>query len=141
MSDTLLHHWEMLIGRWYGPLSFRLLVQPTVAAILGIRAGLADARAGRAAYGWSVLTHSGNRLRLIRDGWKDVAKLFLVALVLDVVYQIIVLERLYPGHTILIAATLALPSYFIVRGPTNRIARSVLKRRRSAVNSDERSSR
>jgi hypothetical protein len=58
MKDTLLHHREMLIGRWYGPLSFQLLVQPCVAAILSIRAGLADAQAG-----WPPMV--GSRMRAI----------------------------------------------------------------------------
>jgi hypothetical protein len=38
--------WEMHVGRAYGPLSFRFITQPVVAAALAIRAGLQDARAG-----------------------------------------------------------------------------------------------
>jgi hypothetical protein len=41
--------WEMHVGRAYGPLSFRFIIQPTVAAVIAIRAGLEDARAGRPA--------------------------------------------------------------------------------------------
>jgi hypothetical protein len=39
--------WEMLIGRADGPFTLRLILQPAVAAIFAMRAGLRDAREGR----------------------------------------------------------------------------------------------
>jgi hypothetical protein len=54
--ENLSAHLDMLIGRVDGPLAFRIMVQPAVAALLAIRAGLRDARAGRPAYGWTVAT-------------------------------------------------------------------------------------
>ena len=48
----------MLIGRTDGPLTLRLIFQPTVAAILAIRAGLKDAREGRTPYLWSMFTNA-----------------------------------------------------------------------------------
>ena len=128
----LLKHWEMLIGRWYGPLSFRLFIRPAVAAILAIRAGLADARAGRPPYGWTIVTHARRRWDLIQDGWRDIAKLFFAALMIDILYQIIVFHWLHPAQSVLVAATLALPAYFFLRGPANRIARLAFKYRRRA---------
>jgi len=71
--------WEMLIGRTDGPLTFRLIFQPTVAAILAIRAGLKDARAGGTPYFWSVFTNPRDYRGLLRDGWKDIGKVFIVA--------------------------------------------------------------
>ena len=45
LTSTL---WEMLIGRIEGPLTLRLVLQPTMASFLAVRAGLKDARsAGR----------------------------------------------------------------------------------------------
>jgi hypothetical protein len=44
--------WDMLIGREHGPLAFRLVLQPKVAALLAIRAGVRDAKAGRPPHGW-----------------------------------------------------------------------------------------
>jgi hypothetical protein len=46
MEDMLSRVWESLIGRVGGPLTLRLLIQPTVATFLAIRAGWRDARAG-----------------------------------------------------------------------------------------------
>jgi hypothetical protein len=42
--------WAMLIGRADGPLTLRLVFQPTVAVVLAIGAGLKDAREGRTPY-------------------------------------------------------------------------------------------
>jgi hypothetical protein len=79
--------WTNLVGRLHGPLRFRLLLQPTVAGVLAVRAGLADARAGRAPYLWSVVRDAQHRRDLLRQGWCDVAKVFVLAVALDTTYQ------------------------------------------------------
>jgi hypothetical protein len=102
----------------------RFILQPLVAAFFGLRAGLRDAREGRPAFGWHLFTTKlGNRRQLIRDGWKDIGKLFIVAVVIDVAYEIYVLHWIYPGQSLIIATALAFPSYIAIRGLTNRIAR------------------
>jgi hypothetical protein len=115
--------WEMLIGREHGPLAFRIIVQPLVAALLAIRAGLRDARAGRSAYGWTVTTDPAQRRQLIREGWKDVGRIFIAAVLIDVIYELIVFRWVYPGQPLIVATFLALPPYFVVRGLANRFAR------------------
>jgi hypothetical protein len=94
-----------------------------MAAFFAIRAGLADARAGKPPYFWSLISESGHRKALIRDGWKSVGRVFILALVLDVVYQIIVLRFVYPGEAIIVAFTLAIVPYLILRGLVTRVAR------------------
>jgi hypothetical protein len=125
MEELLTREWDMLIGREHGPLAFRIVIQPIVAAFLAIRSGVRDARAGRPAYGWTVVTttDSVHRRELIRKGWTDVGRLFVAAVVIDLVYEIVVLRWIYPGQALIIAATLALPTYFLVRGLANRLAR------------------
>jgi hypothetical protein len=113
----------MLIGREDGPLAFRLIIQPAVAALLAIHAGLRDARAGRPAYGWAILAHSGDRLERLRAGWHDVARLFAVAVIIDSIYEIYVFRWIYPGQALIVAAIVAFPSYVLCRGPADRIAR------------------
>jgi hypothetical protein len=114
--------WKTLIGQLHGPLAFRLILQPSVAVILAIRVGLRDSRAGRPAYFWALLIESEHRKDLLREGWKDVGKIFAVAAVLDVICQLIVLRWVYPGEAVLVATTLAILPYLLVRGPVNRIA-------------------
>lgn len=115
--------WEMLIGRTDGPLTLRLIFQPTVAAILAIRAGLKDAREGRTPYLWSMFTDAAPRRDLLRDGWKDIGKVFIIAVVLDVVYALIVHRWIYPVQALLVGTALAIVPYVLIRGPVTRIMR------------------
>ena len=115
--------WENLVGRGGGPMSFRLIVQPTVAIALAIRAGLTDARSGRPAFFWAVLASADHRRELVQHGWQDVSTVFVVAVVLDVIYQLIVHRGVYVLEVFITAALLAIIPYILVRGPVNRIAR------------------
>jgi hypothetical protein len=116
--------WEMLIGRLDGPFTFRLIVQPTVAAIFAIRSGLRDAREGRPPYlFWSVFTNAARRPELLRHLWKDVGKVFIVAVVLDVIYELVVHRWVYPGQAVIVAIVLAIVPYLLIRGPVTRIMR------------------
>jgi hypothetical protein len=123
MEEFLARVWENVIGRASGPMKFRILLQPTMAAIFAIRAGLRDAREGRAPYLWAIFKRPEHRKELLREGWKDVGKVFLLAVLIDIAYQVAVFHRFYPGEALLVAALLAFLTYLLVRGPVNRIAR------------------
>ncbi|HEU0052535.1 MAG TPA: hypothetical protein VFQ39_05130 [Longimicrobium sp.] len=129
MQDLIARIGEDLVLRLHGPLTFRFVFQPAMAVILAVRAGLADARAERPAYLWAVLTNREHRREIVRGGWQDVAKIFLLAVVLDVIYQLIAFHRLYPLEVLIVAFILAVVPYSLVRGPVNRIARWVGRRR------------
>jgi hypothetical protein len=124
MDDVFLRIWGDLLGRIDGPMSFRLIVQPLVASVLAIRAGLNDARTQRAPYFWTILLNPGKRPDLVRNGWKDVAKLFTVAMALDVIYQFIAIRWVYPGEVVIVAIVLALVPYVLLRSLANRLARA-----------------
>jgi hypothetical protein len=94
-----------------------------MAAFLAVRAGLADARAHRAPYLWHVLSEPDDRPQLFRDAWKDVGKVFIIALVLDGVYQLLVFRWVYPVQSLLVAIALAIVPYLIFRGPATRVMR------------------
>jgi hypothetical protein len=106
-----------------GPMKFRLVLQPAMAAIFAIRSGLADAKAGRPPYFWALFTDPMHRAEMLRDGWKSVGKVFVLALVLDAVYQIIAIRFVYPGEAIVVAFLLAIVPYLLLRGAVTRIAR------------------
>jgi predicted LPLAT superfamily acyltransferase len=122
MEDILTRVSENLVGRLHGPLTFRLILQPLVAAFLAFRAGLRDAREGRPPYAWTVVTDPARRRALLREGWKDVAKVFIAAVIIDVIYEIIAIQRIYLGESLIVAAVLALLPYLLLRGPAARIA-------------------
>ena len=112
-----------LLARVSGPMKFRLVLQPCMAAFFAIRSGLADAKAGKPPYFWGLLTDPGQRKEMLQDGWKSVGRVFILALVLDAVYQIIVIHFVYPGEMIIVAIILAILPYLILRGLVTRFAR------------------
>ena len=123
MEDLFNWAWSHLIGRVAGPLKFRLVLQPIMAAIFAIRAGLKDAREGRAPYGWAIFTEPARRGELIREGWQAVTQVFILGAVMDVIYQYVVLGWIYPVAALFVAFLLAFVPYLLIRGPVNRIAR------------------
>lgn len=112
-----------LVDRVSGPMKFRLAIQPLMSVIFAVIAGLRDARQGKPPYFWGMLTEPEHRRDMLRDGWKSVGKVFVLAMVLDVVYQLIVLETVYPGEVVIVAFILAFVPYLLVRGPVTRLAR------------------
>ena len=123
MEDLLTRIFENLIDRVSGPMKFRLILQPLMATIFAIRSGLKDAKEGKPAYFWALFTDSSHRRDMLRDGWKSVGKVFVIAIIIDVVYQLIVFRWVYPVEALLVAAILAFVPYLLIRGPVNRIAR------------------
>ena len=121
MAQMLMPMWDDLGGRISGPFGFRLLLQPMVAAILAIRAGWKDAQTGRPVFGWAILTDPSHRRELLRAVWRDLARLFVTAVLVDLVYEITVFRWIYPTQSLIVAATLAVPPYLLIRGPFNRL--------------------
>jgi hypothetical protein len=131
MDDIFKRVWDNLIGRLTGPMNFRLIIQPLVAAGFAIWSGIKDARAGRPAFLWAVVTDPDQRSALLRGAWKDVGKVFILAVVLDAIYQLIQLRAVHLLELLIVAPTLAFIPYVLLRGPVTRVVR-MLKRRRSA---------
>jgi hypothetical protein len=112
-----------LLDRLTGPLHFRMIFQPLMACIFGIRDGWKDAKEGRPAYFWAIFTGSVNRKEFLRSGLKSVEKILILAAVFDMIYQYLALKTIRLGPTFVIAILLAFVPYLLMRGPVNRIAR------------------
>jgi hypothetical protein len=110
-------------------MNLRLIIQPAVATILAIPAGLRDARHDRLPFFWAVLWNPAHRRELLRQGWKDVGKVFVLAVILDVVYQLVVHRGVYTLELLITAVILAIVPYILVRGLTSRIAKMVFDAR------------
>jgi len=123
MEDLLARIFENLIDRVSGPMKFRLILQPLMAIIFAVRSGLKDAKEGKPAYFWALFTDSFHRRDMLRDGWKSVGKVFVIAIIIDLVYQLIVFRWFSPLEALLVAVILAFIPYLVIRGPVNRIAR------------------
>jgi hypothetical protein len=112
---------ENLLARLDGPYHFRFVVQPSMAIFFATVDGIADAKNGKPAYFWALLSARNSRKELVKDGWQSVGKIFIVALILDVVYQLEVHSTVYPGETLIVAFALAIVPYVVLRGPINRL--------------------
>lgn len=132
VADAIGRGWENFLARPSGPLNIRFLIQPTVAAVMAVRAGIEDARLARPAFLWTLLTDPRQRWRSIRSGWKDIRNVFLIAAALDAVYQFIVQQFIYPLELLFTSVLLAVVPYCVLRGPVNRIARRAMGRNRAA---------
>jgi hypothetical protein len=128
IQEILTRFWDQLIARESGPLTFRLILQPIMASILAILDGLKDAREGRPLYTWTLLTDPARRGGYLREGLKRVTRVIIFALVMDAIYQFIVLRWFYPGEALVTAFVLAVLPYLLVRGPIARIARRWTRR-------------
>ena len=124
IDEMLARLWSDLGGRVGGPLTFRLILQPLVASALAILAGIHDARDGKPLYFWTILTTTpADRRKRLREGWKSVANVFVLAAIIDVAYQVMVFHWVYPIEALIVAFILACVPYLLLRGPANLIAK------------------
>lgn len=122
-SGAFQRTWAQISARPSGVLRFRFLVQPLMAIIIACLDGIADARTERAPYFWTVISEPNQRVQWLREGFAATAKIFVLAVVLDGVYQVVTFKAFYPGQALVIAVLLAFVPYLLARGPAARIAR------------------
>ena len=121
-SEVLQRQWQDLTGRPGGPMSFRFILQPAMAAIAATHDGIRDAQLGRSPYFRTILNDPAKRAARLREGWISTARIMLLGIGMDVIYQLKVLGTFYPGEAVLIALALAFVPYALLRGPVERIA-------------------
>jgi hypothetical protein len=92
-----------------------------------------DARTGRRPYLWKIATDNTVRRQAAEEAWKSVGKVFLLAVVLDVVYQLLVLKTVYPIQAFAVAVILAIVPYLLLRGIANRVARHELQKSKNST--------
>ncbi|MCI0452755.1 MAG: hypothetical protein L0Z51_10260, partial [Candidatus Latescibacteria bacterium] len=68
MEDLIARFYDGVMERLHGPMKFRFVMQPLVAAYFGFKAGRADGRAGRPAFFWTLLTNKESRGSMVKEG-------------------------------------------------------------------------
>jgi hypothetical protein len=122
MDDQLSQFISDLIGRLNGPFSFRFVLQPLMATLYALRDGVADSRANRSPYFWSLFTEPDQRRQRLREGWKAVARVVALGVLMDLLYQLLVFRWVHPLQLAVVVLGLALLPYVLLRGPVERIA-------------------
>jgi hypothetical protein len=106
-----------------GPMTFRFILQPVMAAVMAAIDGIRDARSGTPPYFWSLITGTTQRVDRIYDGVIATSRVILLGLGMDVAYQLIEFKTFYPGEAAIVAVLLAFIPYLLLRGPFARLAR------------------
>ncbi len=133
MDDFFSRFWSDLVGRLTGPFSFRLFLQPAMAALYALKDGIKDAKERRPPFFWTLLSHSSERRELVSEAWHAVLRIILLAIVMDIAYEVIVFRFIYPNEIIVVVLTLAVLPYVVLRGIVNRIVRHWVHSRQSAA--------
>ena len=131
MEDFFTRLFENFGIRVSGPMKFRFILQPLVALIFAIKAGYRDSKEGVDPYMSGLLKNEDERRELLKQTWSDVGKVFIIALIMDLVFQIIILKEIYPLEAFITAILLAFVPYFIFRGPVNRIINLIRKNKKT----------
>jgi hypothetical protein len=114
---------EELPRRLTGPGRFRFVLQPTLAILFGMRDGRKDARSGRPAYLYGLLTAGRQRKELARSGWEAIRDLVAMGIVLDAVAQLLIYRQVHPGAALVVGPVMIGLPYALSRALTNRIVR------------------
>jgi hypothetical protein len=136
MHGPFSNPWAGLLSRTEGPLKFRFFLQPAMSIFLAVRNGIQDSREGKPPYFWELRKDPVMRKQLMRDGWRSISKLFILAFALDCAYQLITLHWVYFIDAFTVSVVLAVIPYLIVRGPVNRIATARRKAAQAAAHSE-----
>jgi hypothetical protein len=113
-----------------GPGHLRLIVQPVIALLLGMRDGRRDHRAGQPPYGIALILSKGRRREMMKAGLRSILVPLCVAILLDAVIQFVIFHAVTPRVAVSTGILLIALPYIAARGLTNRALR--LRRVRAA---------
>lgn len=113
--------WEGIVRDLGGRGQLRLFFQPTMAILLGIRIGVADARKEASPFFRRLITSRRKRWRLIGQSFRYAWIPLTVALVLDGVLQYLAFGRIRVTAAVVVGTLLVWLPFTITRGLTNRI--------------------
>lgn len=115
--------WSDIAGRIHGPMTFRYLLQPAMALLAAVPDALQDARSGQNAACGSAPGRPQTPGGLLRHGLASVARVALLGVSMDVIYQFRVFDHFYPAEAVMMALLLAVIPYFALRWLVGIMAR------------------
>jgi hypothetical protein len=118
---------EELPRRFTGPGRLRFILQPTVAIALGIRGGLADAKAGNLPYLFGLISGAGRRRELLRSGVAAIRNLVALGIMMDIIFQLVLYRSVHPGAALVVGSILICLPYAVSRALTTRVTQAMAK--------------
>lgn len=115
---------EDLPKRLAGPGRLRFIFQPVMAILLGIRSGREDARLGRPPYLRGLILYRPHRAALLKSSFETLSILLLMGILLDSLFQWVLLGISYPGAALVVGPVLITLPYVLARA----VARVVTKK-------------
>ncbi|MEO8594445.1 MAG: hypothetical protein ABI759_14100 [Candidatus Solibacter sp.] len=120
--DFLSKIFEELVARiTSGPMQFRLIVQPTMALLLGMRDGLADARSGSPPFIWGLLFQREHLKPSLKGALRRLQVPIALATLADALVQYLMFGYVRPLTAVIVGTLLMGLPYSIARGLSNRV--------------------
>ena len=96
------------------------ILQPIMATNAALYDGVEDARTGRAPYLWAIASKPAERGGGLREGLISTARVILLGLCMDAVYQFIEFDAFHPAEAVIIALLLAFVPYLLLPALAHR---------------------
>jgi hypothetical protein len=108
-------------GIFGGSHQIRLLLQPFLAIVLGVRFGIRDAREGRRPFFMRLVESKSDRWTVLKEGLRAAIIPLALSLILDGVLQHMINGRVRPLVAVIVGTLLVFLPFVLARGWTNRI--------------------
>lgn len=108
-------------GMFGGKFQIRLILQPLLAMLLGLRLGIKDAKLGKAPFFLALRDAKGGRGKLLGQAAREAIIPLAVALLIDSILQHMINGRVRPLAALVVGGLLVFLPFLIVRALSNRI--------------------
>ena len=112
---------EAIIIRLAGPMGLRIVIQPLVALLLGVRDGIKDAKGGESPFIFGLVTNRVDRKAKLTSLFKSLSKVIIISVTLEVIIQYLLLGQVHVIGLIFYVILLVVP-YSLARDITNTVA-------------------
>jgi len=122
---------DKVAARITGPMSFRFILQPLAALIIGFKAGRLDAKAGTPPFVMDIIFKPEDRKAAIGKAFHSLLTSFVIAVIIDAIVQYLIFHHINPLGALLIGFLMITIPYTLARGITNRTVSHRLKKKGS----------
>jgi hypothetical protein len=117
-----------IIANITGPLSFRFILQPAVAFILGIRDGRLDTKLKKHPFIYEIITNPMNRQPTIKNALRSILISVIIGIITDMIAQHLIFNQVRILPAVVVGCLVISLPYGIARGVTNRICSKQIKK-------------